>query len=73
MNKEEFLKAFAELSAEDQNAVRAELTGKGASEETEAAGGPMAMCHEMMAKMTAGKDPKAMCEEMMRNMAGKCG
>ena len=48
MNREDFLKAFADMSPGDQEAIRAELFGKRASQET---GDPMAMCQEMMQKM----------------------
>ncbi len=65
MNREDFLKAFAEMSPEDQETIRAELIGKGASHET---GDPMAMCHAMMEKIMASGDPMAMCQEMMQKM-----
>jgi hypothetical protein len=82
MKREDVLKAFAELSPEDQEAIRAELTGKGTSQGTGdpmamchgmmekimASGNPMAMCQEMMDKMKAGGDPMAMCQEMMEKM-----
>ncbi len=82
MKKEDFLKAFAEMSSEDQEAIRAELIGKGASREAAdpmamwhrmmekimASGDPMAMCREMMQKMEAVGDPMAMCREMMEKM-----
>ena len=48
MNREDFLKAFADMSPGDQEAIRAELIGRKASHEM---GDPMAICHEMMEKM----------------------
>ena len=48
MKREDFLKAFADMSPGDQEAIRAELIGRGASHET---GDPMAMFQEMMQKM----------------------
>ncbi|MFQ5656453.1 MAG: hypothetical protein ACE5G5_02850 [Candidatus Methylomirabilales bacterium] len=82
MKREDFLKAFAEMSPEDQEAVRAGLIGKGSSQETAdpmamcqrimekimASGDPMAMCREMMGKMEAGGDPMAMVKEMTEKM-----
>ncbi len=65
MKREDFLKAFAEMTPEDQDAIRAELIGKGASQET---GEPLAMCHAMMENIMASKDPMAMCKEMMEKM-----
>ena len=48
MKRADILKSFGEMSPGDQEAIRAELIGKGASHET---GDPMAMCQEMMQKM----------------------
>ncbi len=48
MKREDFLKAFAEMSPGDQEAIRMELIVKVASQE---AVDPMAMCQEMMQKM----------------------
>lgn len=67
--RKDFLKAFAELSPEDQEAIRGEIIEKGALQET---GDPVSMCHEMMEKMKAGGDPMAVCQEMMQKMKGKC-
>ncbi len=79
MKREDFLKAFAEMSPEDQEAIRAELTGKGAPQEAGSPCGPMGMPEgmkehmmEMMEKMKAGGDPMTMCKEMMEKMKGKC-
>ncbi len=69
MKREDFLKAFADMSLGDQEAIRAELIGRKASYEM---GDPMAMCQEMMQKMKAGGNPMAMCQEMMQKMKGKC-
>ncbi len=82
MKKEDFLRAFTEMSSEDQEAIRAELIAKGARQEAAdpmamchsmmekilASGNPMAMCQEMVDKMMAGGDPMAMCREMMDKM-----
>ncbi|MFQ5801560.1 MAG: hypothetical protein ACE5JQ_01525 [Candidatus Methylomirabilales bacterium] len=65
MKREELLKAFAEMSSEDQEAIRVELIRTGASR---GAWDPMAMCHDMMEKMKAGVDPMAMCRDMMEKM-----
>ncbi len=48
MKREDFLKAFADMSPGDQEAIRAELIGRKASHEM---GDPMAMCQEIMQKM----------------------
>lgn len=69
MNKDDILKAFAELSPEDQKAVRTELTRE---EEVEEAGSPFGSggmkehMKEMMEKMKEGGDPMAICKEMMK-------
>lgn len=68
MKREDFLKAFAEMSPEDQDAIRAEIVGKGASTASGAACAPGAMKQhmmEMMKKIQAGDNPMAMCQEMM--------
>ena len=86
MKREDFLKAFADMSPGDQEAIRMELIGKVASQEAVdpmamchammekimASGDPMAMCQEMMQKMKAGGGPMAMYQEMMQKMKGKC-
>ena len=69
MNRADFLKAFGEMSPEDQEAIRAELAGKAASQE---ALDPMAMCQGMMEKMKAGGNPMAMFREMAGKKKGKC-
>ncbi len=72
MNKDDVLKAFAELSAEDQQAVRAEIAQRGAAgccsademqqhimamvKMMESSEKPMECCQQMM----------GMCEQMMR-------
>lgn len=48
MKREDFLKAFAEMSPEDQASIRAELVGKAAQQ---GAWDLTAVCHEMMQKM----------------------
>ena len=47
MTKEDFLKAFAELSPEERESIRDALTRKAASQGVDS----MAMCQEMMQKM----------------------
>ena len=72
MKREDFLKAFAGMSLEDQEEIRTEITKKRETGEEETGGGPMAICHEMMEKMKAGENPMTVCHEMMEKMAGKC-
>jgi hypothetical protein len=50
-------------------AVRVELAGKAASQET---WDPMAMCQGMMEKMKAGGNPMAIFREMAEKKKGKC-
>lgn len=69
MNKEDFVRAFTQMSSEDQEAIRAELIAKGARQE---AADPMATCREMMDKMKAGGSPMEIFQEMMQKMKGKC-
>ncbi len=69
MNRADFLKAFGEMSPEDQEAIRAELAGKAASQE---AWDPMAMCQGMMEEMKASGNPMAIFREMAEKMKGKC-
>ncbi len=69
MNRADFLKAFGEMSPEDQEAIRAELAGKAASQE---AWDPMAICQGMMEKMKAGGNPMAIFREMAEKKKGKC-
>ena len=76
MNKDEVLKAYEDLSAEDRESVLAELTGNPAGEET-ATGGKGGCCSpefmESMAgfkeKMKEGGDPASIFKEIM---AGCC-
>ena len=69
MNRADFLKAFGEMSPEDQEAVRAEVAGKAASQD---AWDPMAVCQGMMEKMKAGGNPMAIFREMAEKKKGKC-
>jgi hypothetical protein len=69
MKKEDFLRAFTEMSSEDQEAIRAELIAKGARQEV---ADPMAMCREMVDKMKVGGGPMEIFQEMMQKMKGKC-
>jgi hypothetical protein len=73
MDRKEFLKAFSELTPEDQAAVRAEFLGKG-TPETGSACCPEGMkepMRQMMEMMQSGGGPMAMCQEMMEKMGGK--
>lgn len=79
MKKEDLLKAFAEMSPKDQQAVRAEILAKGATEKTGQACCSDAMKEQlcgMMEKMHTSENPMAMCEEMMKmcheKMKKKC-
>jgi hypothetical protein len=72
MNKDDILKAFAELCSEDQEAVRKEITGSGASQEGEAPCCPPTFHNHMKrmaGEMKAVGGPMAICKEMM----AKCG
>jgi hypothetical protein len=72
MNREEFLKAFAEMSPEDQEAILTELTKQGGAEEAKTACSLAAMkkhMRKMMEKMLEGGGPMAWCAAMMK---GKC-
>ena len=66
MTRNEVLKAFEQLSTEDQQAVRAELT-KGASDGAPCCGGEEMKEHmeSMMKMMHSSDDPSASCEQMM--------
>lgn len=69
MKKEDFIKAFSELSPADQAAVRDEIlvTAKETEEAAACCTGPMkAHLTDMMEKMAASENPMAMCNEMMR-------
>ena len=59
MTKEEILKSFAELSPEDQEAIRKEIAGGGTT------GSPMEMCQQIMEKIHKGEEPMSVCKEMM--------
>ncbi len=77
MNRDEVLKAYADLSAEDREAVRADIAGETGAE-TPGAGGPeesgqatcctpefMKTMAEFKDKMKEGGDPMSICKEMM--------
>ena len=61
MKRKDFLKAFSDLSSEDQAAIREELGLD-----------PMAMCKTMMQKIQGGGDPMAVCKDMIEEMRSKC-
>ena len=72
MNKEEFVKAFSEMSPEDQEAIKAEIIGKITSQEGQSCcTGPMKdQLADMMKKMETSENPMAMwlsiCRETFR-------
>lgn len=73
MTRDEILKAFAGLSAEDRKAVQEGIVSEKAGETSggkEGTGGPADMCREIMGKLQEGGDPMTICKEMM---AKRCG
>lgn len=66
MKRDDFLRAFAEMSAEDQEAIRVELF----ENERTAKEGPC--CPDAMKSMMSGWKPTAECREMMAKMKGNC-
>ncbi len=64
MTRDEILKAFAVLSAEDRKAVQEGIVSE-TSGGKEGTGGPADMCREIMGKLQEGGDPMAICKEMM--------
>ena len=67
MNRTEILKAFRQLSAEEQEAVRTELVKKPIPEGASCCSPSMKeQLTGMMKKMEASEEPMAMCTEMMR-------
>ena len=72
MTRDEFLKAFAAMSPQDQEAIRAEITGKGKRQEAGATSSPTDLMGKVMEKMKAGGNPMSMCKEMMKKMAAEC-
>ena len=65
MNVVDFVKTFAQLSADDQQAVRSQILSTG-SEPGCCSGAMKEHLSGMMQKMEASEDPMAMCQEMMR-------
>ena len=66
MNRTEFLKAFSQLSGEEQQALRAELAKTAIPDEPCCTPSMKEQLAEMMKQMEASSDPMAMCREMMR-------
>ena len=64
MNKDDILKAFEELSAEDQEAVRAEIAQRGAAGCCSADEMQQHMM-AMMKMMASSEKPIECCQEMM--------
>jgi hypothetical protein len=64
MTRDEILKAFAELSAEDQKAVCEEFASETAGGKA-GTGSTADMCLEIMGKIQEGGDPMSICKEMM--------
>lgn len=54
MKREDFVTAFAELSAEEQESIRAELLG-----ELQGGWNPKAMCRQMMQQMKCCGQPSS--------------
>lgn len=72
MNRDEILKAYADLSAADREAVRAEIAGETGINEPDTGGQSACCTPEFMAsmagfkeKMKQGGDPMSICKEMM--------
>lgn len=64
MKGEDFLKAFAEMSPEEQEAIRDGLLGSTTAY--------FAMLNAMMEKIEAGGDPWTTCREMTEKIKLKC-
>jgi hypothetical protein len=77
MNKEELLKAFAGMSAEDQQAIRAQLKkSETQGKETPCCPGPIKehMMEMMKAMIEKGQEnPMKMCQQMMQMCQEKMG
>ena len=65
MDAADFVRTFAQLSADDQQAVRSQILGSG-SEPGCCSGAMQEHLSGMMQKMEASEDPMAMCQEMLR-------
>lgn len=72
MRRQQLLDAFAELSAEDRVAVRAELIRSSRFETAPGVNSAMATCIEIMDRVKAGDDPVRVCKGMLDEMAGMC-
>lgn len=68
MTRQEILKALAEMSPEEQEAIREEILMFGYA--TPEAGSAMATCIEIMKEIRDGKDPVQVCRDMIEDMAG---
>lgn len=64
MSGEDFLKAFAGMSPEEQEAIRDGLLVRTTAY--------VALLNAMLAKIEAGEDPWATCREMTESMNLKC-
>lgn len=67
MMRDDFLKAFSEMSREDQEAIRAKLMGAASTAGvTPCSPGAMKQhMMEMMKKMETSDEPMARCQDMM--------
>ena len=65
MKLDDFVKAFEQLSADDQQAVRSRIPSSG-PESRCCSGAMKGHLSGMMQEMEASEDPMAMCKEMMR-------
>ena len=65
MKAEDFVTIFAQLSADDQQAVRSQILSTG-SEPGCCSGAMKEHLFGMMQKMEASEDPMALCQEMVR-------
>ena len=71
---DEWLKAFAALSPEDQDIVRARLLQGKEPSESGSSCDPAAMMERLMGRMTGqGSDVTGMCKTMMQKIAEKAG
>lgn len=66
MNAADFVTAFKNLSAEDQDLVRAELSKPTGSKDACCPPSMKDQLAKMMKKMETSEDPMAMCHEMMK-------
>ena len=66
MKVEQFIRAFGELSPEEQDRVRSQIGPEQAAPSSCCSEDMMQHMKQMMGKIEKSKDPMAMCREMMR-------